>query len=275
MEFSNNQPQANNLPLAQVNQLLSQRFDFILASASPRRRELLTHLGLSFRVVLPESGTQVDETPRPGETPGQLVQRLSRAKARAVAASLPLPHQPDGSAAPPVIIAADTVVVLAGQILGKPASPAEAVQMLKTLRDQRSHDVYSGVTIGVVGGQAAPVTGSTKFAANTAGPASANPGLKLITRLHRSQVWMRAYTDSEIEAYVASGDPLDKAGAYAIQHQLFAPVARLDGCFASVMGLPLGELAIALSQVGVYLSHIGPLCRAYSGWPCCQQRPVD
>ncbi len=256
----------------QVNQKLSQQYDFILASASPRRRDLLAHLGLALSVVLPEDGAGVDETARPGETPAELVQRLSRGKAQAVAANLPLFHHWAEPAPIPVIIAADTVVVLAGQILGKPATPAEAVEMLQALRAHQYHEVFSGVTVGVpasarrraVGDEAEP----TAFAGS---PASTNANWKLITRLHRSQVWMRAYSDAEIETYVATGDPLDKAGAYAIQHQRFAPVARLDGCFASVMGLPLGELAAALGQLGIFLAEIGRLCRDYSGWPCCQQ----
>jgi septum formation protein len=81
---------------------------------------------------------------------------------------------------------------------------------------------------------------------------------------------MRSYTDVEIAAYVATGAPLDKAGAYGIQDQPFSPVERLEGCFASVMGLPLGELALALAQLGVILPPIGPACARYSGYPCCQ-----
>lgn len=266
----------NDLPSTPVNQKLSQPYDFILASASPRRRELLTHVGLPFRVVLPENGAGVDETPQPGETPAKLVQRLSRAKAQAVAASLPLLHQRAELAPIPVIIAADTVVVLAGQILGKPATPAEAVEMLRALRAHQYHEVFSGVTIGLPANEFhQPGGGEAEATTFLASPALVNSNWKLITRLHRSQVWMRAYSDTEIEVYVASGDPLDKAGAYAIQHQRFAPVARLDGCFASVMGLPLGELAAALSQFGIVLAEIGSLCRDYSGWPCCQQLPPD
>jgi predicted house-cleaning NTP pyrophosphatase (Maf/HAM1 superfamily) len=93
----------------------------------------------------------------------------------------------------------------------------------------------------------------------------------MITRLHQSNVWMRAYSDAEIEAYVASGDPLDKAGAYAIQHKIFAPVERLEGCFASVMGLPLGELAAALAELGLSSPEVAPRCNRYSTYPCCQQ----
>jgi septum formation protein len=234
----------NNLPSTLVNQKLSQQYDFILASASPRRRELLAHLGLPFRVGPPENGARVDETPHPGETPAELVQRLSQAKAQAVAASLPRFQRRDEVAPIPVIIAADTVVVLAGQILGKPATLGEAVAMLQALRAHPYHDVCSGVTVGAPANTPYQPSGG-----ESEPPASTNAAWKLITRLHRSQVWMRAYSDAEIETYVASGDPLDKAGAYAIQHQRFAPVARLDGCFASVMGMPLCHLARSLRRL--------------------------
>ncbi len=81
---------------------------------------------------------------------------------------------------------------------------------------------------------------------------------------------MRSYSDAEIAAYVATGAPLDKAGAYGIQDQPFAPVERLEGCFASVMGLPLGELALALAEVGISLPPFSAACSRYNGYPCCQ-----
>lgn len=82
---------------------------------------------------------------------------------------------------------------------------------------------------------------------------------------------MRPYTDAEIDAYIASGDPLDKAGAYGIQNKTFAPVERLEGCFANVMGLPLGELAALLEELGLSLPEVAPRCSRYTGHPCCQQ----
>lgn len=198
----------------------------ILASASPRRRELLHSLGLSFAVKT----TAIDETPRPGESPPALVQRLSRAKALAAA-------QPGA-----VVIAADTVVVWQEVILGKPANATEAAHMLRLLR-HRSHDVYSGLTLHRAG--------------------------MTLTRLHQSRVWMRPYTEAEIAAYIATGSPLDKAGAYGIQDTSFAPVERLEGCFASVMGLPLGELAAAMSALALSPPPVAPRCRQYTGHPCC------
>ena len=269
-------------------------YSLILASGSPRRRELLEFLGLTFTVVLPDSPAPptangappppagpVDETPRPGESPPNLVQRLSRIKAQAVAARLPfLPGSTPQQT--PIIIAADTVVVSKNKILGKPAGPAEAVQMLKQLRQQHYHFVYSGLTVGLWRRE----IGEGSRPAKSDGPHPPPPGWTLsplITRLHESKVWMRPYTDAEIAAYVAGGDPLDKAGAYAIQSTTFAPVARLDGCFASVMGLPLGELAAAMKEVYSHLPgsrageqvqsplpKIGPYCTRYAGRPCCQ-----
>lgn len=231
----------------------------ILASTSPRRQELLQAIGLTFLVAPPRG---VDEAPLPGEAPADLVQRLSRLKARAVAASLPhltlhVNVKSSAEIEPQyiIIIAADTEVAFAGQILGKPGSPAAATAMLQQLRGH-CHQVYSGLTVARL-----PY-------------ASVDPlqdGI-FITRLHQSQVWMRGYSDADIAAYVASGDPLDKAGAYAIQHEGFTPVERLEGCFASVMGLPLGELAAALQEVGFSLPEISPLCADYTGYPCCQNK---
>lgn len=226
-------------------------YRLILASTSPRRRELLSSLGIPFEIIPPGfagSIPEIDETPLPGETPVALVQRLSQAKATVVADHLPLLRStttPDEERHP-IVIGADTVVALEDQILGKPATPALAAQMLEQLRS-RPHEVYSGVTI-------ARPAGETHF----------------VTRAHQSRVWMRPYTDAEIAAYVATGAPLDKAGAYGIQDQPFSPVERFEGCFASIMGLPLAELALALAQVGVVLPPVGPACTRYNGSPCCQ-----
>lgn len=231
-------------------------FIFILASGSPRRRELLAFLDIPFTIILPEAPKPasspatatggIDETPRPGEPPPELVQRLSRDKALAVAGRLP-PQAHKTT----VIIAADTVVVLKDKILGKPTHRGEATQMLIQLRQQQYHYVYSGLTLAVVPPQ----------------PLSSEPGL--ITHLHQSKVWMRPYTEAEIEAYVDSGDPLDKAGAYAIQSKSFDPVEQLEGCFASVMGLPLSELISAFQEIGLSFPHVSQHCTAYSGYPCC------
>ncbi len=206
----------------------------ILASASPRRRELLGLLDLPFTVRTVE----VDETPRPGETPEVLVARLSATKAAAVARTLK-----SG-----LVVAADTVVALEGEVLGKPRDAAHAVEMLRHLRN-RMHSVHSGVTV--------------VDAAN--GRATIN--------LSDTAVWMRDYDDAEIETYVAGGDPLDKAGAYAIQHAEFRPVARIQGCFTGVVGLPLGALSDGLAHFGVTLPvDLAAVCRGWTGFPCCQEK---
>lgn len=200
----------------------------LLASASPRRRELLSLLGLTFSVVVAD----VDETDGDDESPPAMVQRLSRAKALAVAARHPQA----------LIIAADTTVALDGESLGKPADPAEAKAMLLALRG-RLHQVYSGLT--------------------------AAQDSRILTDLVESDVWMRDYSDEEIARYVGSGDPLDKAGAYAVQHVGFHPAARVEGCFASVMGLPLCHLARVLARQGVAVPvDVPAVCQAHTGLAC-------
>jgi len=206
----------------------------VLASASPRRRELLALLGLPFQVC----SVAVDETPRYDEAPDVLVARLSAIKAITAARSLSTPRDS-------LVIAADTVVVLDGDILGKPRHASEATAMLRQLRG-RMHQVHSGVTV------------------------LETPSLRAAIHLKTSQVWMRVYSDAEIERYVASGDALDKAGAYAIQHAGFHPVERLIGCYTGVVGLPLGALADGLAHFGVVPKvDVASVCRNWSGQACC------
>ncbi len=238
----------------------SRAWRFILASTSPRRRQFLQILNIPFIVVAPGSYTksgEVDESPLPNETPAQLVQRLSQIKAQAVvnhlAAHLAALNQRVDTHRN-VIIAADTEVVLDNKILGKPANAAAAVRMLRRLR-KKPHLVYSGLTV---------------IAPQPPNQADAKNKSIMATRLHQSRVWMRPYSDAEIETYVATGSPLDKAGAYGIQDQPFAPVEKLEGCFASVMGLPLGELAAALAEIDISLPEINAACSRYTGVPCCQ-----
>ena len=185
----------------------------ILASNSPRRRELLALGGWPFQV----RAVQVDESAWAGETPAEYVRRLAQNKAQAAA------HL---AGADEMVVAADTTVVDGDVILGKPADALEATAMLRRLRGH-THQVYSAVAL-----------------------------LRMADRLLLSdvcttQVPMRWYSDEEISAYVASGDPLDKAGAYAIQNRGFKPVLALSGCFANVMGLPLCHLGRLLLQAGV------------------------
>ena len=179
----------------------------VLASASPRRRELLAALGLDF-VVRPSDVDESSEEPDPRRRASQLALR----KARAAAAAHPR--------AP--VIAADTIVVLDGRVLGKPDGVAEAAAMLGALRDRR-HEVVSAVAVASEGRDAVE-------AATTA-------------------VTMRDYDDDEIARFIARGEPFDKAGGYAVQDAEFAPAASVDGCLCAVIGLPLWTLRGLLAHV--------------------------
>ncbi|MGD8624950.1 MAG: Maf family protein [Anaerolineae bacterium] len=202
----------------------------ILASGSPRRRQLLSLLGVPFVIKVAE----VDETPHPGEPPSEMVLRVSRDKALAAGQ---IGHDE-------LVIAADTVVVLDGHILGKPADAAQAGKMLRLLRN-RSHLVYTGVAVW---------HGRRR---------------RMVQELGESVVWMRNYGDDEIATYVDSGDPMDKAGAYAIQHRGFQPVARIDGCWLNVMGLPLCHLARALASFGLSVpANVPGACQAFNQHEC-------
>jgi septum formation protein len=203
----------------------------LLASQSPRRRELLALLGLPFETITPD----VAEEPRPDEPPAALAARLSQVKARSRRAA---------SADHAIVVGCDTIVALESQPLGKPRDDDEATEMLRLLRGQ-THAVYSGITL--------VETGSGRTATDVA----------------ETQVTMRAYTDAELAAYVASGDPLDKAGAYGIQHVGFRPVAGLQGCYLNVMGLPLCHLARRLRAWGIEALRNVPVdCQAHTGRYC-------
>ncbi len=190
-------------------------------------------LGLDFRI----EAADIDETEHPGEAPNALVCRLSREKAEVVARRYP----------EAAVLAADTVVVLDGVILGKPADAADAGRMLRRLRG-RVHQVYTAVSVACETGLAGECC--------------------------RSDVWMRDYRNAEIAAYVATGDPLDKAGAYAIQHPAFSPVERWAGCYASIMGLPLGLAARLLGHAGVAVPNdVIDVCEQSSGaGQCCLRK---
>jgi MAF protein len=201
----------------------------ILASNSPRRRELLGLTGLDFDI----SPADVDETPLEVETADEYVQRLAAEKARAVAAQSPLDS---------LVIAADTTVVDGNQILGKPVDKVDAAGMLRQLRG-RSHQVYTAVAVLLNG--------------------------DLLVTCCSTDVPMRNYSDTEMQAYIESGDPLDKAGAYAIQHSGFHPVENLQGCYANVVGLPLCHLLRTLRKSDVELAANIPLaCQSALGYEC-------
>lgn len=194
----------------------------LLASASPRRRQILQLLGLPFTVAT----LQVDEDAAQQRFQGpsdELAQWLARHKA---AAALKLPEA-NGR----LVITADTTVLLNGQILGKPRDEAHARALLLSLRG-RWHHVVTGIAVSN------KLDGKHRIQAASC-----------IT-----PVLMRAYSKAEIDAYVASADPMDKAGAYGIQNPAFQPTARIDGCYLNVVGLPLCVLVELLADFGVYPS---------------------
>jgi septum formation protein len=170
----------------------------ILASASPRRAEILSNAGIPFIREIP---TDVDETPAPGEPPRDYVMRLAQEKAAAIEA------QPGR-----IVLGADTTVVIDGEILGKPADPADAARMLRLLSG-RAHEVITGICLRHCGGE--------------------------IVDAATTRVWFALLSDAEIADYVAGGEPMDKAGAYGIQGLASKFVTRIEGCYFNVMGLPL------------------------------------
>ena len=188
--------------------------DFIyLASGSPRRRELLAQIGVPFQVL----DVTVDETRLPREAPDAYVVRLARQKADAGWRVRPI-------RTPSPVLAADTTVVLDGEILGKPKDRSDGEQMLRALGG-RTHEVLTAVAV-----------------ATALGP---------ISRTSRSEVTFRAISGAEARGYWATGEPHDKAGGYAIQGAAAIFVANLRGSYSGVMGLPLFETAELLEQAGV------------------------
>lgn len=185
----------------------------ILASASPRRRALIEQLDLPFRVVTAD----VDESIHPDERPADYVSRTAAKKAWSVRQGL------DEALQLPVL-AADTTVVLDGRILGKPASGAEAAEMLRCL-SARTHEVYSGVVVVANGKE--------------------HHGLNV------SRVTFAPLEADWIEAYCKSGEPLDKAGAYGVQGHAAQFISKLEGSYSGVMGLPLYETMQLLRKVGI------------------------
>jgi len=186
----------------------------VLASGSPRRQELLRRIGLTeFTVVVPEA----DESCPAGLTPQETVAHISRQKAEAARALT----APDA-----IVITADTMVFLGGERLGKPRDEADALRMLRELSGGR-HLVCTGVTV--------------------------RQGDKEVCFTSSTDVYFRSATDAELRAYIACGEPMDKAGAYGIQGRGSLLVERIDGDFFNVMGLPVLPLAEALKEFGVCL----------------------
>lgn len=185
--------------------------DLILASGSPRRKDMLTAAGYSFRVIVPD----VDESNHDNLPPEELVTDLARRKGLAIS-----PEYPRA-----IVLSADTVVVREGEILGKPGSEAEAVRMLSSLSG-RTHEVLTGYCL-------ARDTRIVKLAAVT------------------TQVTFRILTKAQVVAYAAAGSPLDKAGAYGIQDLGGSLVKEIRGSYTNVVGLPLAEVVEELGRLGV------------------------
>jgi len=192
----------------------------LLASASPRRRQILARLGLPFTVgVSPIDEEAMQE--RYSGSPEGMARWLAEHKARG-AHTLP---EAEGH----LVITADTTVLLNGQILGKPRDEAHARELLLSLRN-RWHHVVSGVCV-------------SKFVDGT---------LEIQSASVSTPVLMRPYSEEEIATYIASGDPMDKAGAYGIQHPEFQPTGRISGCYLNVVGLPLCILVQLLAAFDIY-----------------------
>jgi MAF protein len=205
------------------------KIKFVLASNSPRRKQLFALGGWEFDVI----AADVDETPLENEPPREYVIRLAKAKALAIQAR---------AESDAMIVGSDTTVVDGDEILGKPVDEADARRILKQLRG-RVHQVFTGIAI--------------------------LQNEKMAIDLCVTDVPMRDYSDAEIERYIQTGDPMDKAGAYAIQHPEFRPVPKLEGCYASVMGLPMCHILRTLNHFDVTTSADVPAsCQTLLNYDC-------
>ena len=211
----------------------------------------MSFIGLPFDVA----SADVDESLDPDESPKDYVLRLAEAKARALAGGGP-PRGPPPHPRRPLslweraegegrlIIGSDTAVVDAGETLGKPRDKGEAESMLRQLRG-RTHQVYTGIAL------------------------YDETSDKVFSELCVSDVPMREYSDAEMDAYISTGDPMDKAGGYAIQNGAFAPVEHFDGCFASVMGFPLCHLTRSLKKAGIEIdADLPQACSSSLSYEC-------
>ncbi|HEY9755629.1 MAG TPA: Maf family protein [Oculatellaceae cyanobacterium] len=190
----------------------------VLASGSPRRLELLTNLGLDFEVI----PSKVEESVPPGISPEELVRSLAREKAHDVLKTLSKEQNT-------VVIGADTMVVLDGKLIGKPTDEDDARQMLRRL-SERTHTVFTGVIVL---------------------KRHKDDDLKEIEHVESSLVTFRKLDEKEITAYIATREPMDKAGGYALQGVGAALVARVEGCYTNIIGLPVPTIVSMLRQAGV------------------------
>lgn len=194
--------------------------NIVLASSSPRRKELLEQIGIK-PIIIP---AEVDESSLAADSAEELVEVLAEAKAQWVFAKL----DKSNYSSPGFVLGADTVVVLDGQVLGKPVDAENAKNMLRTLSG-KTHHVITGVCLISI------------------------PQGKIDTWHEVTKVTFRPLSDAEIAAYVMTGEPMDKAGAYGIQGKGALLVEKIDGCYNNVVGLPLGRLGEKLAEMGVNL----------------------
>ncbi len=211
----------------------------VLASASPRRQELLRNAGISFAV----QPADIDETPLPGETPRECAERLAREKALAVWRTRPQD----------VVLGADTIVVVHEAILGKPVDGEDAVRMLRLLSG-RVHCVITGVcVVEAVAGSQFPVASENRAEHSVEASRSfevlRTENGELRTASETTLVTMNELSDDEIRDYLASGEPMDKAGAYAIQGRASRWIPRIEGDYSNVVGLPVALVYRMLSQL--------------------------
>ena len=206
---------------------MKQKHRILLASGSPRRRELLTQAGLEFFIQTAD----VDETPTETE-PAAVVEELSRRKAEAVSRLQEIPDLQET-----VIVAADTIVAMDGEILGKPKDAEDAVRMLKRLSG-RTHQVFTGVTVIPMGD------------AQSRNHGEKQDGSEGITFSVGTRVTFYELTEEDIRDYVASGEPMDKAGAYGIQGLGARLVERIEGDYNNVVGFPLAHFLRILTEMG-------------------------
>jgi septum formation protein len=196
----------------------------ILASSSPRRQELLREIGIPFQV----HAANINEDQIAGESPIDYALRLAREKAQAVAAQYPQSY----------VLGADTIVVIDGEVLGKPKDHADAARMLRLLSG-RAHEVTTAVSL---------------IAPSTITPSTVAQGTLAETRASTTKVYFREIAEAEIQQYVAGGEPMDKAGAYAIQGGASRWTDRIEGEFSNVVGLPLSLVTEMLKTTGLMKS---------------------
>jgi len=203
----------------------------ILASSSPRRQELLREIGIPFQT----HAAHINEDQVAGEDPREYALRLAREKAQAVAAHYPQSY----------VLGADTIVVVESEVLGKPKDHADAARMLRMLSG-RGHEVTTAVSLIAPGAVA-----SSAVPPSTVAPRTVAPGARTETRACTTKVYFRELTEDEIQQYVAGGEPMDKAGAYAIQGGASRWTDRIEGEWSNVVGLPLSLVTDLLRTYGL------------------------